>query len=273
MVEPTVTISADEVAFFHREGYLAVTQSLSTPDELAMVRDIYDRLFREMAGWEQGSAFDLAGTDENGEANLPQILGPSKFAPELRETLYYANAYAIAQQLLGPECQMGGDHAILKPPRKGSPAPWHQDEAYWNPDLEYHSLSVWVPLQEATLENGCMQFVPGTQHVDVLPHHTMNNDPRIHALELDDLDQMADQLAKAVPCPLPAGGATFHTSRTFHYTGPNKSDAPRRAHILGFSTPGRPWSGPKRDFYWNSSKQTAREARRKEFESKAGATS
>ena len=50
-----------------------------------------------------------------------------------------------------------------------------------NPDS--FSRAIWIPLQAATLENGCMQFVPGTHRQEVLPHHLIGNDPRIIALE------------------------------------------------------------------------------------------
>jgi hypothetical protein len=267
MPDATVSVTPEQIAFFRAEGYLAVPQCLSTPAELAAMCRVYDRLFAARVGWEEGNAFDLAGTDE-GKANLPQILGPSRYAPELRETLYFANARHIARQLLGPEADGGGDHAILKPARHGAETPWHQDEAYWDPGIDYTSLSVWIPLQEATPENGCMVFVPRTHTLEVLPHHTVGHDPRIHALELDNLDQMADLLATAVSCPLPAGGATFHYSRTFHYTGPNVSDSPRRAHVIGFGLPGKPRQTFRR-FAWNETKQTAREARRREFEARS----
>ena len=80
------------------------------------------------------------------------------------------------------------DHAILKPPSsKSLPTPWHQDEAYWDPTLTYESLGVWVALQPVTVENGCMQFIAGSHRTsDVLPHHTQNNNPRIHGLEVDN---------------------------------------------------------------------------------------
>lgn len=262
MPEPTVSATPAEIACYREHGYVAIPRSLSTPDELARVREIYDRLFAEMRGWEEGNAFDLAGTDDGGPANLPQILGPSRYAPELRETLYWANARHIAAQLLGGDCGTGGDHAILKPARYGAETPWHQDEAYWDPATDYTSLSVWIPLQEATPENGCMVFVPDTHRLEVLPHHTLGHDPRIHALELDGLETMGDLLATAVTCPLPAGGATFHASRTFHYTGPNRSDGPRRAHVLGFGLPTTPRTDGRR-FPWNESKRTAREERRR----------
>src|SRR5205085_8106879 len=126
------------------------------------------------------------------------------------------------------------DHAILKPALHGVETPWHQDEAYWDPAFEYESMSIWISLQEATEENGCMWFVPGSHRLDVLPHHSIDNNPRIHGLEVDGAD-----VVKAIACPLPAGGCTIHHNRTLHYTGPNRSSQPRRALILGFGLPAR----------------------------------
>jgi ectoine hydroxylase-related dioxygenase (phytanoyl-CoA dioxygenase family) len=254
-ISPTIALTRDQIEFYQREGYLAL-DALTTQEEVAWLRDIYDRLFAERAGREVGDQFDLAGADaDDDEAALPQILGPSKYAPELLHGLFRANAFAIAKQLLGPEAQPQGEHAILKPARHGVATPWHQDEAYWNPALEYNALSIWIPLQPATLANGCMQFVPGSHKQEVLPHHPINNDPRIHGLEAD-----AAYTNNALACPLPPGGATIHTNRTLHYAGPNQSDEPRRAYILMFGVPPSPRSEP-RDFYWNAIKTTARQQR------------
>jgi len=255
-IQPTVTVTLEQVEFFHQNGYLAI-EAITTPEEVEFVRGVYDRLFATRAGRDEGNQFDLAGTDEEGrEAALPQLLNPVKYAPELRNTLLRANARAIARQLLGPDIVDMGEHAILKPARHGAPTPWHQDEAYWNPDLDYHSLSVWIPLQEATLENGCMQFVPGSHRWEVQAHHSIHHDPRIHGLEIDE----APDLSKVSICPLPPGGATFHLSRTLHYTAPNLSNQPRRAYILAFGLPPKPRPAP-RDFYWNTQKKTARQQR------------
>src|SRR5437870_4772312 len=146
---PSVLLTQAQIDFYHREGFLAL-EAITTPAEVAWLRDVYDRLFEARAGREEGNQFDLGGTDEEGEeAVLPQILGPSRYAPELKEGLFRVNALAIARQLLGPEAQARGEHAILKPAGKGAPTPWHQDEAYWDPTLAYESLSIWIPLQEA----------------------------------------------------------------------------------------------------------------------------
>ena len=256
-MQPTITLTDEQIAFYHREGYLALP-AITTREEVERLREIYDRLFATRAGREEGNQFDLGGTDEEGvTATLPQILGPSQYAPELKDTLLRANALAIAKQLLGPEAAARGEHAILKPARYGAPTPWHQDEAYWDPALEYESFSVWVPLQEATRDNGCMQFVPGSHRWEVLPHHSIGHDPRVHGLEVDAADT-----SNAVACPLAPGGATVHHNRTLHYAGPNRSDTPRRAYITGFGLPAKQRATP-RDFYWNTIKRTARDERRK----------
>lgn len=253
---PTVTLTPEQIAYFHENGFLAV-ERITTDEEVEWLRGVYDRLFAERAGRDEGNQFDLGGTDEEDkEAALPQILSPTKYAPELKEGIFRVNALAIARQLLGPEVTPTGDHAIFKPAGIGAPTPWHQDEAYWNPDLEYRSISIWIPFQEATLDNGCLYFLPKSHRWEVQPHHSIGHDPRIHGLEMDE----APDMAAAVACPLPPGGATIHLNRTAHYAGPNKSGVPRRAFIVGFGLPATKRSEPRR-FPWNEIKQTPRAAR------------
>src|SRR4051812_3903012 len=123
-IDTTMVLTQDQIDFFRREGYL-VLPPITTADEIARLREIYDRLFAERAGRAEGNQFDLAGADEEDqEATLPQILGPSRYAPELNSFQFKRNAKAIAEQLLGGECTVG-EHAILKPPRHGAATPWH----------------------------------------------------------------------------------------------------------------------------------------------------
>ncbi|MFW6058977.1 MAG: phytanoyl-CoA dioxygenase family protein [Phycisphaeraceae bacterium] len=255
MSNVAVELTPQQIEFFHEQGYLAV-DALTTPEEVERLRASYDRIFRERAGRDEGNEFDLAGTDEEGkEATLPQILNPAKYAPELLETELLANVKRIGKQLLGDEAEAHFAHAIFKPARIGSPTPWHQDASYWNPNFISRNISVWVPLQEATVDNGCMHFVPRSQEVDVIKHQSIGNDPRVHGNELhpDEMWRVKD----AVACPLPPGGATFHGGYMLHYTPPNKSDVPRRALILSITAPGRKRDKPLH-MPWIEQKQTAR---------------
>lgn len=253
-----LVLSPEQVATFREEGFL-VLDRLSPDGEVARLREIFDQLFAARAGWERGAQFDLAGTDEEGRpAALPQILNPPQFAPELERTEFRANALAVAKQLLGADAHGWFEHAILKPAGYGAPTPWHQDEAHrYDPGVDYEQISIWMPLQEARLDNGCMQYIPGSHRGPILEHRSPNNDPRVSALEcVGGFD--AD---RAVSCPMPAGAAVVHHCRTLHHAGPNQSELPRRAYILAFR--GKPTPAPEREpFPWLLEKHTAAQERK-----------
>jgi len=262
--QATVSLTPHQIADFHRDGFLSVP-SLSTPAEIEMMKDAYDRIFSAQAGRERGDQFDLAGDDADGKVqHLPQILGPEKYAPELWDTLARANALQIVRQLLGDDVQAQGSHAIFKPAKHGATTPWHQDEAYWSPAMEYRSMSVWMPLQDVDEENGCMQFIAGSHLREIAPHQPIGNNPKVHGLEL--APEANEDLSQPTICPLPAGGATFHPSRTLHFTAANRSERPRRALIMMFAAPAKSREElglPSRTFEWLSRQDTERAARAK----------
>lgn len=256
-VQPTpARLDPAQIQRFHEEGFIAM-DAVSDAAEIAQLRVIFARLFGEHTGRAQGAQFDMMGhDDESGAATSPQLLHPVRFAPELRKTRFRQHALEIARQLLGPDAEPAFEHAILKPAGVGAPTPWHQDEAArTDPENAYEQISIWMPLQDVTAENGCMHFVPGSHREGILPHRSPNNDPRIHAIEC----ALPIDMARAVACPLPAGGATIHGGRTLHYAGPNRSGGPRAAYILAFRTPLRRGEGNRTAPYpWILEKRTAR---------------
>jgi ectoine hydroxylase-related dioxygenase (phytanoyl-CoA dioxygenase family) len=228
-----VDVTPEQIAFFRANGYLSIDR-ITSDEEIEWLKGIYDTLFRQRMGEQYGEYFDLGGKRAHtGEEVLPQVLGPEKKFPLLRETNYFGNARRIIAQLLGADEAnvSGGGHMIMKPARYGAPTPWHQDEAYWDPDLIPNSASAWLPLDVATVSSGCLQFIPGSHHEDIHWHKHINDDPTIHGLVTEEVDP-----SKAVACPLQPGGATFHHCRTLHYAGPNTTDNPRRAYILVLGT-------------------------------------
>jgi hypothetical protein len=231
----------EDVQRYHELGFLVV-DALTTEHEVVALQGVYDRLFDPDGPVTADDRYELAG-DQDARPVLPQILNPDRYAPELRETTAYRNAAELARRLLGDEAKPMGMHAIRKPPRDGGETPWHQDEAYWDPGFEHHAISVWMPLQPATLDNGCMQFIAGSHRADVLEHRLIN--PESHGLVVSDDSVVTDP----VPCPLPPGGATVHSGRTVHYAGPNTTDEPRRALIMAFFVEPRRLDQP-RNFHW-----------------------
>ncbi len=246
-----IDLTEEQIASYRDNGYLSI-ERITTDEEIEWLKEIYDQLFVERAGEEKGMYYDLAAPrGHSGREVLPQVLGPDLKIPELRMSQHFQNALKLGTQLLGTDEKVSaGGHMIFKPARYGAETPWHQDEAYWNPDVYLNSLSVWMPLDEATVESGCMQFIPGSHKEDLRWHRHIDNDPLIHGLMTDDVDP-----STAVACPLAPGGATFHHSRTLHHTAPNTTDNPRRAYIIVCSGPTkrrevpapRPWTDEERE--------------------------
>ena len=250
-LEATVPLTDEQIEFFHGEGYLLL-DAIATPGEIERLRGIYDRLFETEAGRALGDLYDLVGTDNNAAITLPQLMHPSRYAPEIAIGQFRVNASAIACQLLGPKYQFAHDMAICKTPGSTAETPWHQDFAYHDPRFDVEGLMIWVPLQQVTADNGCLRFIPKSHLSDeVLPHHPINDDPRSRGLECDSVD-----VSQAVLAPLPLGGASIHHSRTLHSAGPNKTPFARRAYILEFRLPPQRRAVP-RNCYWQPSRKSS----------------
>jgi ectoine hydroxylase-related dioxygenase (phytanoyl-CoA dioxygenase family) len=252
-------------AFFSRFGYVALDRITSDAD-VGMIRREVEELFARQAGFEEGMFFDFAGAEAAGKFTVPQLCGPHRFAPALLQTQFYRNALSIARQLLGPDVRLTQDHVIMKPAGSGGATPWHQDEAFGDPKLDYHEISFWLALQDVDDTNGCLSFVPGSHRGDILPHAQAGGDKRVHALDCSG----AFDHALAVSCPLPAGGCTLHTTKTIHGAGPNHSDAPRWAYVIVFGLPPTPHEG-KRGYPWLTGRETARMQRRRSWMIRGGA--
>lgn len=251
-------LSTEQIDRFRRDGFLAI-QRITTDAEIAWMCEVYDRLFERKPGWSRGDFFDFAGDDRGPDApKLPQLLNPSRYEPVLADTIFRANAQAIARQLLGPNARLIFEHAMLKPARTGGETAWHQDSAFYARYTNYRAVTIWMPLQPVDERNGCMQFIPGSQEGPVKGHRRIGDNPRAHGLEALDVDRSA-----AIACPLPAGGATIHADCTLHHAGPNSSDEPRRAYALVFGARSRAFV-LREEHPWNRGVETAREARARE---------
>ena len=258
-------LSAAEVARFGRESFLALDE-LMPPAEVATTRATLERLFDSRAGYAEGARFDfLSAEDDPDKPAMPQILRPSVYAPELLRGPAAERAATIARQLLGEEARLSFDHVMMKPPHDGAATPWHQDDAFADPAFESRSVSLWIPLQAVDQGNGCLAFVPGSPVRDVLPHRSPGDDGRVHGLECTQ----GFDVAEGVPCPIPAGGCTIHTARTLHGAGSNRSDAPRYAFVMVFSTPKRPVAQPQAR-PWLDGRQTARSQRERSWMRRGG---
>jgi hypothetical protein len=265
-VQALGALSPGEVFRFHEQGFLSL-QAFVDFHDLRTLGNVLPPLFNEQTGRAEGAYYDLVTDDaEDGKRLLPTIINPHHFAPELRRMTLQAHGLAIARQLLGPGATPTFQHAILKPANEGSETPWHQDEAYrFDPKFAYEQVSIWIPLQQVTVENGCMVYLPKSHQSGVLPHRSFRDDKRVQAIECS-----ADfEPSTGVTCPLAAGGATLHHGRTLHYASPNRTDAPRYAYILVFEIPPQALKQP-RDLWWLREKESGGLERKRHWRRRGG---
>ena len=242
----SATLQEHEIQMFFAQGYLVVAQ-LSSPEELGVIRTIYDQLFEERAGRAEGLYSDVAAEElPEGTVVFPKIHQIYRLSPQLVATGFMANARTIAGQLFGGHVEFLGGRGMLKPPFCPGETSWHQDAAYHRPDLFYRNVNFWLALQDSPVQSGVMQFVPRSHRGSAVHEHRRPDHG--HGLELADLSTVS----QVVPCPLPAGGATLHHSYLLHHTAPNRTRCPRRALIAIFGLPPTQRSEPLR-FPWQSS--------------------
>ncbi len=205
-------------------------ERITTDEEIEWLRDVYDLIFSGNMKLLPGALVTdvMTRMDKQRGDRIGQVLRPEYFIPELKQTQFFKNSNAIAKQILGRDAALDvWGHMVRKAPRNPDIVPWHQDEGYWDPSFDYQSFGCWMPLDPATEESGCMSFIPRSHKGGVLKHGFMDNDPAVTTLILED----EIDVTKAVLQPVPVGGASIHHNRTLHFSGPNRTNRPRRAYI------------------------------------------
>jgi ectoine hydroxylase-related dioxygenase (phytanoyl-CoA dioxygenase family) len=217
-------LGAAEVEQFHRDGWVVleglidaatVTRLVAELDEIE--QDI-DRLLQSLP--DKRMFIAEAGAITFG----PHAVKQSAAAREVSRHPAIAD---ICHDLLGPDIRLYWDQLVYKMPDKPREFPWHQDNGYTYVEPQQY-LTVWLSLTGATVENGCPWVVPGIHTVGTLAHEYV--DPLGHRCFVTSDD--------AIPAPVGAGGAVVFSSLTPHMTGPNTSDAVRKAYILQYAPDG-----------------------------------
>lgn len=117
---------------------------------------------------------------------------------------------------------------IFKPPRIGGEVYCHQDSTfiYTEPDS---CVGFWFALEDATVDNGCMHFIPGGHKMGLKQRHLRGVDGKLTFETLDD-SPWPEELKLAAEAP--AGTLVIFDGRTPHLSGPNRSEKSRHAYTL-----------------------------------------
>ena len=135
----------------------------------------------------------------------------------------------IVESLIGPEILAHPQFNIRPklPNQDTSVVPWHQDLGYLQPDAsETFMVNFWIPLVDATVENGCMEVIAGSHKVPLINHVTGLGPGRNFKGIVDEALPDGEQ----VQCPVPLGSVLLIQHKTIHRSVPNHSDHIRWRH-------------------------------------------
>ncbi len=221
-------LTADEVRQFGDLGYFAM-EGLLSPAEVEACKAGLSDLIANRADlgdqiWVQEEPFfHQGGTDERSadpELRVRKLARFIKADARLAGAAAQPRLMGLLDQLIGPGHRLIQDMALMKPPLKGSEKPWHQDNAYFDWTPLDGIVGVWIALDEATVENGCMQIIPGSHLAGPARHY------HVRDCQLDDQGVAVDAIEVV---PLKPGGVLFFSGLIHHGTPANQSASRRRA--------------------------------------------
>lgn len=167
--------------------------------------------------------------------NVFHFLGAWLIDEAFHDLLWHPAITVKAAQLLGvPRVRFWHDQVFYKPPRHPGVVTWHQDYSYWTRAWPAGHVTCWVALDDATVENGCVHYVPGSHRWGLLPRISLTEDMDAVRTHLEP-DQAAAFRPEAMI--VKAGECLFHHSHTVHGSHGNCSDGPRRGVVLNFMKP------------------------------------
>ncbi|MBP1966542.1 phytanoyl-CoA dioxygenase family protein [Paenibacillus aceris] len=216
---------------YRRDGYMAVEHVLNE-NEIQTAKDaLHELIFVDVKGAQiqfSRPSSELR-THEERELAVRKVHEFVDCEERLRQIAYHPEIMAAVHDILGDEPLLVQDMALLKPPHGGGEKPWHQDMAYGNLAYDKQVVGVWIALDEAALDNGCMHVIPGSQADGATPHYAVR-DWQLCDAHVD--------IEKDVAVPLLPGGVLLFHGLLKHGTPYNLSPKKRRAlqfHYVGKS--------------------------------------
>jgi non-haem Fe2+, alpha-ketoglutarate-dependent halogenase len=210
-------LTAGQIEAFNRDGYLAPLP-LFGYEEIADIRRYFDELLARTLA---------AGGDSYSISTAHLRYG------RVYDLLTDARIVAYVKDLIGEDVIGWGSHFFCKMPGDGKRVTWHQDASYW-PLTPSKTVTVWLAIDNANVENACMRFIPGSHWFGHLTYSLREDD------ESNVLTQTVaglEQLDAPVDDELTAGEISIHSDLLVHGSEPNASDRRRCGLTLRYCPP------------------------------------
>lgn len=222
-------LTPEQLDVFHRDGHVTVPDVFDAATVEACVDDIHrwsDEFLATITASQRAWFLEQAS---GSQVRLRKLDEPVFHRPVFRRMAMSTVLVSKVEQLIGSGVSVFFSQVFCKPAEIGGPKPVHQDNFYFGPSDRDATLTVWIAIDEATVENGCLFYGNGSHRGEVYSHRAPPEEPfnlQIPAAALGDYPM--------TPAPVPAGGVSFHHGNTWHQSSSNRSTRPRRAAAFHF---------------------------------------
>ncbi|XP_033119624.1 phytanoyl-CoA dioxygenase, peroxisomal-like isoform X2 [Anneissia japonica] len=238
-------LPAERVKEFWENGYITNVPVL-TPDQCDNILTVYQELVEKSNEFPGYELLYEHHSNQSGDPDnvLMHCLGHWRFNQLFHDLVFLPEIAVPSSKLLHPaedkSVRLWHDQLFAKPPRHGGVVAWHQDYSYWTRTKPMMHLTVHIALDEQTLDNGALHYVPGS-------HKWRKNGEPLPITDLNFKDMESIQtvlteeekaLFKPVPSLLKKGEASFHHPLMVHGSYGNRSECPRRACVVNYIADG-----------------------------------
>lgn len=238
LTDESLTLSDEQIEFFRANGYVSGVRVLDDEQADALCEELerfFDPEHEGREHWYEYHSNESADPDQV----LFHALGAWRIGEGFHDILWNRRFAVPASQLLAAVAESSQpavpvrfwhDQLFCKPARHGGVVAWHQDYSYWTRTGPMAHLTCWIGLDDATAENGCLHYIPGSHQWDLLPITGLAGDMEAIRKVLSDVQW--EQFQSPAVIELKRGECAFHHPLMIHGSYENRTDHPRRACVL-----------------------------------------
>ncbi len=230
----TYALTTDQVDQYQHDGILF---PLDVFDSNRVVNILEELEHARMVAREKGLEPEMAQLLRTNTHYLLPFVSEVARVPQLLDRV---------ESILGPNILLWSAEFFIKGAHTDKIVSWHQDLTYWGLGETNEEMTAWLALSDVNVESGCMRFVPGSHHQQIVPHRDTFDAANL----LSRGQEVAVDVAEddAVDVILDPGQVSFHHGRMFHASGPNRSAQDRIGLVFRFITPEVKQLVAKRDY-------------------------
>lgn len=234
-------LSSEQIEQYQQNGFLVIEDFLSEK-ELETWREAVSEAVEKRHGNKLPNRASVYGEGDDKEKEyydqvFEQLINLWKDNPKIKDLILDKRIGKMSAQLSGADgIRPWHDQALIKKPW-ANPTTLHLDTPYWS-FSDKRALSIWIALDDATLENGCLFFLPGTHKKTNLKVAGIGKNNGDIFKQYPELKQ-----TKSHAAPMKAGSCSFHNGLTIHGAHANMTPGYRRAMTCAFMPDGATFNG------------------------------